>query len=113
MSNGYGYRCNGNRAVFSFFFFLILPSVFCFLLDNAACSGGPLYACVCSSFTCMTICGISIKIFNRLELKKKKKQLWLCDCTHTVSHCGCGFLFFSFFCQGHVEKGSEKDSKRV
>ena len=28
--------------------------------------------------------------------------------THTVNHCGCGFLFFSFSCQGHMGKGREK-----
>ena len=34
MSNGYGYRCNGNRAVFSFFFFLIVevPSTLVYVL---------------------------------------------------------------------------------
>ena len=79
-----------------FFFFSALTCEHCnlkalFSRVNAACSGGSLYASVCTSFTCMTICGISIKIFNRLELKKKKKkkekekQLWLCDCTHTDS----------------------------
>ena len=36
--------------------------------------------------------------------KGGEKQLWLCNCTHTVNNCGCGFLLFLSFVRVTWEK---------
>ena len=46
--------------------------------------------------------------FSKMPYSNIMQEQFHFNSTHTVNNCGCGLLFFLFFCQGRVGKGSEK-----